>query len=82
LFPLPGGKTRLPPLLVLLHSVYVTVSKNSFLMPQQALYLFSGCKGTHFFNTNKLFTAFFEKKMQVFPISLQNRSCTPFYYYI
>ena len=46
-------------LLVLLVSVYVNLSKNSFFSARQERFLICGCKGTTFFVTTKTFRAFF-----------------------
>ena len=40
-------------------SVYVNLSKNSFLFCCEEVFLVSGCKGTAFFVTTKTFLLFF-----------------------
>jgi len=52
-------------LLVLLQSVYVSVSKNSFLCALQGASLFSGCKGTNFLQTHQIFLQLFLLSMHL-----------------
>jgi hypothetical protein len=54
-YPSTPRKTGVRSLLVLLLSIYVTLSKNSFFMPRGELSSFSGCKGTLFPRTAKTF---------------------------
>ena len=59
---------RLSLLVLLFFSVYVSLSKNSFFMLMPKFLSESGCKGTTFFRTAKLFTRFFSKKQKVFAL--------------
>ena len=64
-------------LLLVLLSVYVIFSKNSF-TPAPFLER-SECKGTYFQHSHQTFRGYFFDEMQLFRLCLQTGSITPYY---